>query len=128
MDTTPALITAMRPAESVVDVAEYILELGGEMETTKLQALVYLSQAHHLAWCGRPLFDEPIEAWAEGPIVPALQELHADVTVVGPGFFYAKRRETAAVTDPEGYFAEDLREVDARATAALAASDWDVIR
>jgi Protein of unknown function (DUF4065) len=91
------------------------------METRKLQALVYLSQAHHLASTGRPLFDEPIEAWAEGPIVPALHELHAEATIVGPGFFYAKIRETAAVTDPEGYFAEDLHEVDALAAATQAA-------
>jgi uncharacterized phage-associated protein len=109
MDTTPALITAMYPAASVVDVAEHILKLGGEMEPTRLHALVYLSQAHHLAWSGRPLFDAEIEACAEGPIVPELYELHAGHTTVASGFFYAKRRELASVAAPEDFFHEDLR-------------------
>ena len=61
------------------------------METSKLQSLVYLCQGWHLAMTGAPLFREPIEAWAEGPIVPELHALYADETVVRAGFFYAKR-------------------------------------
>jgi hypothetical protein len=72
---------------SVVTVAEYILAAGGEMETSKLQSLVYLCQAWHLAATGLPLFREPIEAWAEGPIVPVLHALLDGHETVAPGFF-----------------------------------------
>ena len=46
------------------------------MSTWKLQKLVYYSQAWHLAWDGTPLFDEPIQAWANGPVVRKLYDLH----------------------------------------------------
>jgi len=46
------------------------------MDTWKLQKLVYYSQAWHLVWDGEPLFEEHIEAWANGPVVPALYRVH----------------------------------------------------
>jgi uncharacterized phage-associated protein len=61
---------------SAHDVAKYILQRQGEMDTWKLQKLVYYSQAWHLVWEGEPLFDEPIEAWANGPVVRALFNEH----------------------------------------------------
>jgi uncharacterized phage-associated protein len=36
----------------------------------KLQKLLYYSQAWRLAIIGEPLFDERIEAWVHGPVVP----------------------------------------------------------
>ncbi len=36
----------------------------------KLQKLLYYSQAWYLAIVDRPLFDERIEAWVHGPVVP----------------------------------------------------------
>jgi len=42
----------------------------------KLQKLVYYSQAWHLVWEDEPLFPEAIEAWANGPVVPALYGRH----------------------------------------------------
>jgi uncharacterized phage-associated protein len=62
---------------SAHDVAKYILQEKGEMDTWKLQKLVYYSQAWHLVWEGKPLFDEPIEAWANGPVIPALFRVHS---------------------------------------------------
>lgn len=59
------------PSTTVFDVAEYILEQHGEMTSMKLQKLVYYCQAWHLAWSDEPLFRESIEAWANGPVVPA---------------------------------------------------------
>jgi uncharacterized phage-associated protein len=53
---------------SVLDVAQYILQRSGGMTTGKLQKLVYYSQAWSLVWDQRPLFNERIEAWANGPI------------------------------------------------------------
>lgn len=80
-------------AASVIDVAEYILTKHGQMSTMKLHRLVYYSQAWHLVWDGVPLFDEEIQAWANGPVVPVLYELHRGEYTVEPGFFYAKLRE-----------------------------------
>ena len=61
---------------SALDVAQYILKKTGPMTATKLQKLVYYSQAWSLVWDERPLFDERIEAWANGPVVPRLYSAH----------------------------------------------------
>ena len=61
---------------TVFDVAAYILEKQGEMTAMKLQKLVYYSQAWSLVWDEKPLFDERIEAWANGPVVRELYEAH----------------------------------------------------
>lgn len=42
----------------------------------KLQKLVYYCQAWSLVWDERPMFHERIEAWANGPVVPALYKKH----------------------------------------------------
>jgi uncharacterized phage-associated protein len=60
----------------VDDVAALILDRLGEMTAMKLQKLVYYSQVWHLVWEEKPLFEEPIEAWANGPVVPALYDKH----------------------------------------------------
>jgi uncharacterized phage-associated protein len=62
---------------SAHDVARYILEQKDPMDTWKLQKLVYYSQAWHLVWDSEPLFDEPIQAWTNGPVVPALFRVHS---------------------------------------------------
>jgi uncharacterized phage-associated protein len=46
------------------------------MDTWKLQKLVYYSQAWHLVWDSEPLFEERIEAWANGPVAPDLSREH----------------------------------------------------
>lgn len=61
---------------SVHDVAKYILAERGSMTTWKLQKLVYYSQAWHLVWTEDALFQDRIEAWANGPVVPALYSHH----------------------------------------------------
>ena len=38
----------------------------------KLQKLLYYCQAWSLVWDEEPLFGEPIEAWANGPVVPSI--------------------------------------------------------
>ncbi|MBC7873327.1 MAG: DUF4065 domain-containing protein [Ferruginibacter sp.] len=58
------------------DVAAYILHKMGEMTAMKLQKLVYYSQAWSLVWDERPIFRDRIEAWANGPVVPALYQEH----------------------------------------------------
>jgi uncharacterized phage-associated protein len=61
---------------SVRDVAEYILRSRGEMTAMKLQKLVYYSQAWSLVWDERPMFDEAIQAWANGPVCRTLYSAH----------------------------------------------------
>lgn len=60
----------------VQDVAAYILRATGRLEAMKLQKLVFYSQAHSLARHDRPLFSDPIQAWRNGPVAPALYAYH----------------------------------------------------
>ena len=60
----------------VFDVAQYILSKKGQMTAWKLQKLVYYSQAWSLVWDERQLFPQRIEAWANGPVCPALYNVH----------------------------------------------------
>ena len=64
------------PRIQVFDVAAYILEKVGTMTTMKLQKLIYYSQAWSLVWDEKPLFEEDIEAWANGPVVKDLFDYH----------------------------------------------------
>ena len=64
------------PRIQVFDVAAYILEKVGTMTTMKLQKLIYYSQAWSLVWDEKPLFEEGIEAWANGPVVKDLFDYH----------------------------------------------------
>jgi len=61
---------------NVFDVAGYILEKCGPMTAMKLQKLVYYCQAWSLVWDEQCLFPEKIEAWANGPVVYELFDLH----------------------------------------------------
>ena len=61
---------------TVFDVVRYILEQSEPMSAVKLQKLAYYSQAWHLAWDGVPLFEDRVEAWANGPVVRRLWDAH----------------------------------------------------
>lgn len=71
----------------VLDIAAYILDKQGSVSTMKLQKLAYYSQALHLVAYGSPLFSDPIEAWANGPVIPALFQYHRGEFVIRSGFF-----------------------------------------
>lgn len=65
----------------VLDIANLLLrfaytEEGAEdlMSNMKLQKMLYYQQGFHLAQFGTPLFDEDIEAWMYGPVVPSVYE------------------------------------------------------
>ena len=62
---------------NVFDVAAYILKRRSPMTTWKLQKLVYYCQAWSLVWDDDALYPEEIEAWANGPVVRALYNVHA---------------------------------------------------
>ena len=58
------------------DVAAYILRSQESMPAMKLQKLVYYSLAWSLVWDDEPLFEETIEAWANGPVIRELYDAH----------------------------------------------------
>jgi len=67
---------------NVDDVTAAILSESSAMQTMKLQKLVYYSQAWSLAKRGVPLFDNPIEAWANGPVIEYLYQKHRSLSSV----------------------------------------------
>lgn len=68
---------AKKNHRSVDAVADYFLlkihiGMGDLISNLKMQKLCYFAQGWSLALLGRPLFDDPIEAWALGPLIPSL--------------------------------------------------------
>jgi len=62
-----------------IDVANYFVNkiddtAGDLISNLKLQKLVYYAQGFSLAIFGKPLFDDVIEAWLYGPVVPNLYQ------------------------------------------------------
>lgn len=43
-----------------------------DLSNLKLQKLLYYAQGHYLGMTGRPLFDDDLQAWAHGPVVPSV--------------------------------------------------------
>jgi uncharacterized phage-associated protein len=69
---------------TALDIARYLLgtldeDSGEDMTSLKLQKLLYYAQGFYLAMhdC-EPLFDDPIEAWQHGPVVPAVYQVFKD--------------------------------------------------
>src|SRR5258708_34160936 len=63
-------------------IAECLISLSHEKQdpvsNLKLQKLLYYSQAWHLALLKTPLFEEEIEAWVHGPVVPQVFRYYRD--------------------------------------------------
>ncbi len=84
----------------VFDVAAYILEKMESMTTMKLQKLVYYCQAWSLVWDEKPLFEEVIEAWANGPVVKELFDYHrgmyeiASIPIGNPRLLNQEQQDT----------------------------------
>ena len=69
-------------AYKALDIAKKLIYLaqndepnGGELLTNlKLQKLLYYQQGFHLAFFGTPLFEESVESWMYGPVVPSVYD------------------------------------------------------
>ena len=61
---------------NVFDVVKYILSKMKIVTAMKLQKLAYYCQAWSIVWDGKALFDQEIEAWANGPVVRRLFDAH----------------------------------------------------
>ncbi|WP_343008344.1 Panacea domain-containing protein [Parolsenella catena] len=88
-----------------VDVANYLVERWGRCYPAtihKLNRLVYLVQAEAIATMGEPLFEDRIEAWQCGPVVPAV--IHAfgewgDMAITEPTEHVEVKPDTARLID-----------------------------
>lgn len=53
-------------------------EQGSPVSNLKLQKLLYYAQAWNLAFSKQPLFNDEIEAWVHGPVVPSVFKVYRD--------------------------------------------------
>ncbi|MET0237521.1 MAG: type II toxin-antitoxin system antitoxin SocA domain-containing protein [Kibdelosporangium sp.] len=60
----------------VDDVAAAVLDRTGPVTSMKLQKLIYYCQAWHLVRTDKAMFDDRIEAWPQGPVVPSIYKKH----------------------------------------------------
>ena len=62
----------------VKDIANKLLVMSSEagelMTNLKLQKMLYYQQGFHLAYFNTPLFEDEIEAWMYGPVVPSVYD------------------------------------------------------
>lgn len=80
---------------NLLDVANCFLHLdsandGDGISNLKLQKLAYYAQGFYAALFGKPLFNESIEAWTHGPVVPDLYHVykeHGSGSIPPPGDF-----------------------------------------
>ena len=84
---------------SALDIAKYIIEKQGEMTAMKLQKLIYYSQAWSLVRDEKPMFDETIEAWANGPIVREVYDKHKGKFSIKSWKFGSTKKLTKENTD-----------------------------
>jgi uncharacterized phage-associated protein len=74
--TCTGLAEEVMGVADVNDVAAAIIGQLGPMDAMKLEKLAYYSQAWHVAIHGEVLFEEAVEAWAQGPVVETLYQQH----------------------------------------------------
>lgn len=86
---------------SALDVASYIVGRAGEMTAMKLQKLLYYSQAWHMVWDENLLFSDPIEAWANGPVVPAVYQRHRRLFKVNASTFAGGNSSLLSASEKE---------------------------
>ena len=73
-------------AQSITDVAAYILTRTGTIATMQLHKLAFYAQTEHLVkHNGTPLFPEDFYAWRSGPVCPLLFILHRHKFLIRPG-------------------------------------------
>ena len=66
---------ALDIAKKLICLAQNDEPNGGELLTNlKLQKLLYYQQGFHLAFFGTPLFEESVESWMYGPVVPSVYD------------------------------------------------------
>lgn len=59
--------------------SRFNIDSGDTVSPLKLQKLLYYCQAWHYTIFNEPLFDEEIQAWAHGPVVPSQYKRFANI-------------------------------------------------
>lgn len=72
---------------TIFDLAKYIIEQTGEISAMKLQKLMYYAQAWNLVWDEEALIENDFQAWANGPVLPALYARHRGMFKVNASIF-----------------------------------------
>ncbi|MFL4475546.1 Panacea domain-containing protein [Paeniglutamicibacter sp. MACA_103] len=72
----------MAATQQANDLAAFIVQRLGRIETLKLQKLLYYCNAWNLALRGRPMFPDQIEAWKHGPVISSIYTMHRKETSV----------------------------------------------
>jgi uncharacterized phage-associated protein len=57
---------------AVREVEAELLQRRPHATAWQVHKLLYLTQGFYLAWAGKPMFGEKVEAWKDGPVVPDL--------------------------------------------------------
>lgn len=73
------------------------------MSNMKLQKMLYYQQGFHLAYFGTPLFEEEIEAWRYGPVVPCV---YSHFKIHGGSGISPERDEISLTKDEEAVFSQ----------------------
>lgn len=104
----------------VLDIANKLLSMsescGDFMTNMKLQKMLYYQQGYHLALFDTPLFDDEIEAWMYGPVVPCVYE---EYKVNGNNIIYPDREPIQLGNKEEALFEEVFRIYDIYSATGL---------
>lgn len=125
---------------NVQDVAKFFIGLANDqanndqgdlMTNLRLQKLLYFAQGWHLARYGKPLFEDEIEAWPYGPVVPSVYDAYKQH---GRGGITGSLPDADAFTEEEFSLLLDVaREYDRFGTSSLvnmthkAGSPWSLV-
>lgn len=104
----------------VLDIANKLLSMsesyGDFMTNMKLQKMLYYQQGYHLALFNTPLFDDEIEAWMYGPVVPCVYE---EYKINGNNIIYPNREPIQLKNEEEALFEEVFRIYDIYSATGL---------
>lgn len=85
---------------TAIDIANIFIDMAvsfpnDSIDSLKLNKLCYYAQGWSLAKLGYPLFDDRIEAWAYGPVIPDVYQTYKgykDSPIENPTYFFNEER------------------------------------
>src|SRR5258706_1845214 len=109
--------TRLETTYSATEIAKYFLlkdknDHAVALTNLKLQKILYYAQGWYLANFGKPLFEDPIEAWKFGPAIRSIYQQYKD---------FGNRPLTEEVTD------DDVSHIDSD-TKAFLDKIWDAYK
>ena len=72
MNHTPDSSSGSYKTYSAASVANYIISHASNVTNLKLQKMLYYIQGFALVRLGHPIFNDYIEAWSYGPVIPSV--------------------------------------------------------